>query len=246
MQFKPAPPMKYVHHEGIHLTVSQDMDRHTIRVLEGRSDASQTEFQAIKDFVQKDDTVLDIGAGSMACALLAATLANRVIAYEPSPRMYALASANIDANRSLNIEAHLGWAIAPDFELNTADLRLPAETLDEAAFDHACPVDEGLRVTIHSIEPILSVLQREKPSVVIIETSGMASALTRAIAACPAFLQPRTVITRLRGQWESYDSVHQTISTMRLMGYALSRSYLGCDGFVFQNIQPQRFGGGFS
>jgi FkbM family methyltransferase len=243
MRFAPAPPTKYVDFDGIKLTVSGDMDRHTTRVLDGRSDSSQTEFQAIKDFVTSEDVVLDIGAGSMACALLAAQRASRVIAYEPSPRMYALASANIDANRSLHIEAHLGWAISPDFELNTADLRLPAETLDEASFDHACPVDEGMRVTIHSIEPVLSVLQREKPSVVVIETAGMASALTRAIGVSPTSMQPRTVISRLRDQWESYDVVHQTISTMRLMGYQLSRSYLGCDGFVFQKPNPMVGGG---
>lgn len=236
----------YVDFEGIKLTLTQDMDRHTTRILEGRSDTTQTEYQALHDFVSSEDTVLDIGAGSMACALYAAKRASRVIAYEPSPKMFALATANIDANRSLNVEAHLGWAIAPDFDLNNADLRLPAETLDEASFDHACPVDEGMRVTIHSIEPLLSVLQRERPSVVVIETSGMAAALTRAIAACPSYLQPRTVITRLRGQWESYDGVHQTISTMRLTGYQLTRSYLGCDGFVFQTAKPQRFGEGMT
>ncbi|NEX63374.1 SAM-dependent methyltransferase [Noviherbaspirillum galbum] len=246
LRFAPAPPTMYVDFDGIKLVISDDMDQHTVRILEGRSDVAQTEFQAIRDFVRTDDTVMDIGAGSMACALLAARHARRVVAFEPSPKMYALASANLDANPSLNVEAHLGWGVAPDYTLTAAELRLPAETLDEAAFDHACPVDEGARVMIHSMAPLMGLLQRERPNVVVIEAPGMASALTRAIASCPANLLPRIIITRLRAQWESYDSVHQTISTMRLMGYQLSRSYLGCDGFVFQAAMPGRIGDGLS
>ena len=226
---------KQVQFLGMKLVVTPEMDQHTAKILLGKVDAGHTEYQAILDFVGPSDVVVDIGAGSMACALLVAKQGARVIAYEPSPALIGVASENLENNPNLQVEAYFGWGVCPAYRGKRDKLRLPGSSFDEASFESAClPPHDGAPVPINMIESIETILHRERPNIIFVETSGMACALVKAVGAMATNLRPMTIIARLRTVWEGRDHVNQTISTMGLFGFRITRSYLGCDGLVFQ------------
>jgi len=235
-KIQPAPEQLYVDFHGIKMTVTGDMDVHTADTLRGRAGVEETEFSAIRENIGENDIVVDIGAGTMACSLVAAHQRPvRVIAFEPSPALFPLALSNLDANPSLHVEAHFGTAVWPEYGVASADLRLPGGALDEASFDDFCPADDGQRVPVSRIEPAWNVLRQYRPTVVIVEASGMSCPLAKVIAASGA-MRPRVLICRLRANWEGLDNVQQTISVLQIAGFSLVASYLRSDVLVFQDL----------
>jgi SAM-dependent methyltransferase len=54
--------------------------------------------------LRPDATLVDLGAGTAALAIAAASCCNRVVAVDPSPAMLAVARAHLDASATVNVE----------------------------------------------------------------------------------------------------------------------------------------------
>jgi hypothetical protein len=218
---------------AIDLFLSEHLDRRTAAILDGSIDIRSTEFQLAADLIQPGQKVADIGSGSGAWALWAASHGARVEAWEPSPLLCPVAQANFERNRDLSVEFHARWAVVPPHMQAGANLVLPANGVDEACFECYSRPGDADTVPLLWLESADGMTRRFQPDLVFIETAGMACEIAMAIAAAGQH-RPRTLIARLRPEWEGEASVRRAVAVVTGLGYSIRRVDMLWDGWVFQ------------
>lgn len=218
----------------LHLILSPYLDRHTRETLLGVRPFEQTEFGLAAELLEPGQTVLDIGAGSAAWALWAATLGAHVEAYEPSPLLCNVAQSNLDANRTCGIDFHPGWAVVPSHQSGPVNLVLPGSGYD-AAYVERSPRAVDSDLCAPWLESAERVVQRVKPDVVFVEASGMAAEIALVIASIRRD-RPRTLIARMRPDLEGEERIRSAVQAIRSLGYRLrvDKHTMLWDGWVFE------------
>lgn len=219
---------------GLQLIVSPHLDRHTRETLLGVRPFEQTEFGLAAEILEAGQTVLDIGAGSAAWSLWAATLGARVEAYEPSPLLCNVAQSNLDVNRVCQIDFHPGWAVVPSHQSGPVNLVLPGGGYDAAYIERAARVVDS-DLSAPWLESAERLVQRVKPDVVFVEASGMAAEIALVIASIRRD-RPRTLIARMRPDLEGEERIRSAVQAIRSLGYSLrvDKHTMLWDGWVFE------------
>ena len=196
--------------------------------LQGASKEDITE-SCIKPLLHPGSIFVDVGANVGYFALLASTLGARVVAYEPTPSVFARLRENVDLNgfqeaqlvnaavmdKPGTLSLHLSGddpeansLFGDDAEDNIQSVRVPAVTLDDDLAARGITHVDLLKIDAEGAEPFVldgatRLLSSPNPPVIIVEVN--------AFTLNCAGLQPSDILSRLEAHGYNHTEIEAGI-----------------------------------